>query len=300
MNARQLIVIQGPTASGKTALAIALAKRLNTVIFSADSRQFYREVAIGTAKPSVEEQDGVQHYFIDSHSITTPVSAAQFEKEAMPLLLKSFETHQQVILVGGSGLFIDAITKGLDDFPSDDAVQRKWQTVFENQGLDPLQRQVQKMDADFFNQMDQQNPHRLIRAIEIMELTGETMTHLHQTPKKTRPFEVKSFVLSPDRAALYARIDQRVHHMVAEGLIDEVKSVEHLRHLQSLNTVGYKEVFDYLGGNIDLDRAIELIQRNSRRYAKRQITWFKRNPDNIWIASLDLEERLQIIEAQIN
>lgn len=294
---KRLVVIQGPTASGKTALAIALAKSLSCEIISADSRQFYREVSIGTAKPSIEEQDGIVHHFIDSHSLETPVSAAQFEKEGLERLSTLFQKHDIAILVGGSGLFIDALCDGLDDLPSKKEVQQKWETLYQEKGIKALQQLVEEGDPVLYKKMDQQNPHRLIRALEIMELSAQKVSDLRTNQTVERPFEILRFVLNPDREILYKRINQRVEEMIDQGLETEVKSVAHLRHLQSLNTVGYKEIFAYLDGDYSLERAIELIQQNSRRYAKRQLTWFRRNPKNIWIEDLDLAKRMKIIQS---
>lgn len=292
---KKLLVIQGPTASGKTALSIALAKHLGCEILSADSRQFYREVGIGTAKPSLEEQEGITHHFIDSHSLETPVSAAQFEKEGLAILEDLFKRNDCAILVGGSGLFIDALCDGLDDLPSDKSVQQKWESLFKSEGIEKLQNLVKDNDPSLYEQMDQQNPHRLIRALEIMELSGKTVSELRTHTHRERPFEIIRFVLEPDREILYKRINARVEEMIEQGLVEEVRSVAHLRHVQSLNTVGYKEIFSYFDGELDLDRAIEMIQQNTRRYAKRQLTWFRRNPNNIWINELETAKRLKII-----
>lgn len=296
---KRLIVIQGPTASGKTALAIALAQSLGCEILSADSRQFYREVGIGTAKPTQEEQAGIPHHFIDSHSLETPVSASQFEREGLVLLNDIFTQQDNAILVGGSGLFIDALCDGLDDLPNDKKVQLKWEKMFKGQGIQPLQEKVKEWDPVHFHQMDQQNPHRLIRALEIMELSGQKLSDLRTNTSVKRPFETLRFVLSPERELLYQCINQRVLEMIDQGLETEVKSVAHLRHLQSLNTVGYKEMYAYLDGEYDLPRAIELIQQNTRRYAKRQLTWFRRNPKNIWIEETDLAKRMKIIQSHL-
>lgn len=294
-NKPQLIVIQGPTASGKTALAIALAKHFQTVVFSADSRQFYKEISIGTAKPSMEEQDGIAHFFIDSHSITEPVSAKQYEREALALLEQEFEKYPVIVLVGGSGLFIDALVDGFDDLPKDEQIQKQWQVLLEQEGIETLQNELKQRDPEHFEKVDQQNPHRLIRALELIELTGKTIAEIRTGESKQRFFDSTFYTLSPPREWLYNRIDHRVHLMMEDGLEDEVESVLHLKDLQSMNTVGYKEFFDYFEGKQSLDRTIELIQRNSRRYAKRQLTWFRRRKENQWIETTDLEERLQVI-----
>ncbi len=284
---KQLIVIEGPTASGKTGVSVSLALKLKTIILSADSRQFYKEIQIGTAKPTKEEQKGVQHYFIDSHQLKDEVSSAQFEKEALLILEKEFQTRDKIILVGGSGMFIDALCIGLDKIPSSRELRNQIQKEYETHGISPLLHELEKKDATYFNEVDLQNPMRIIRAIEAIRLSGEKYSSLRKKKPAIRPFEVKRFVLNHPRENLYDRINQRVDGMINAGLIAEAQSVQHLRHLSSLNTVGYKELFDYFDGNISLNKAIELIKQNSRRYAKRQITWFKRHKDATWIDYTD-------------
>ncbi len=280
---KELIVIAGPTAGGKTAVSIALAKHLNTCVFSADSRQFYKELSIGTAKPTLAEQNGVQHYFIDSHSIKDEVSAAQYEKEALPLLFEKFKEHDQIILTGGSGLFIDALCYGLDNIPTDPKIKKKYQLIFEEKGIEVLQKKLQEKDSEFYHQVDLTNSRRLIRALEAIEITGEKYSLLRTKNTTPRPFSIKTFIIDHQREVLYQRINYRVDEMMKQGLLKEVKSVYSLRHLTSLNTVGYKEIFEYLDNKISLEKAIDLIKRNTRRYAKRQLTWFRRNKDAIWI-----------------
>lgn len=296
---KTLVVIQGPTACGKTALSIALAKVLLCEILSADSRQFYREISIGTAKPSLEEQAGIPHHFIDSHSIETPVTAAQFEKEALQKLETIFQNDDIAILVGGSGLFIDALCYGLDPLPADSSIQEKWQKVLTTQGLSFLQQELYKLDPVYASEVDLDNPHRVIRALEIIELTGKTMKEVRTDKKQDRSFGIQRYVLDMPREELYARIDERVLQMIKDGLIEEALSVEKFQHLQSLNTVGYKEIFQFLKGEMDKEEAIAAIQQNSRRYAKRQLTWFRRDPENQWINSTTTETRLREILADL-
>ncbi len=296
---KHLIVIQGPTASGKTALSIALAKKWNCSILSADSRQFYKEISIGTAKPTEKERDGVPHYFIDSHSIQEPVSAAQFEREALTVLEKEFLNNDKCILVGGSGLFIDALCDGLDPLPSNAETQKKWQEFYDKEGLEKLQEELKKLDPDYYRQVDIKNPHRILRALEILTLTSKKMAEVRKNQKVERSFNIHRFVITLPREKLYKRIDLRVHEMMNEGLLEEVKSVIHFQHLQSLNTVGYKELFAHITGDYDLETAIAQIQQNSRRYAKRQLTWFRRNPDNIWLEGMETEERARELEKQL-
>jgi len=297
-NSNHLIVIQGPTASGKTALAIALAKKWNCAVLSADSRQFYREISIGTAKPSAEEQDGVPHFFIDSHSVEQPVSAAQFEKEALEILEREFKKRNVSILIGGSGLFIDALCNGLDPLLSDIEMQKKWQSVYEHEGLTKIQDELKTLDPDYANNVDLQNPHRVLRALEIISLTGKKMAEVRKNQIASRPFEIIRFVITLPREILYKRIDERVLQMIEEGLLEEAKTVLPFHQLQSLNTVGYKELFAHLKGETDLKSAIGLIQQNSRRYAKRQLTWFRKNKENIWLLGQTTEDRkAEILES---
>lgn len=283
MSSKRLIVIGGPTASGKTGVSVELAKHFQTVIFSADSRQFYQEIGIGTAKPTLEEQSGIKHHFIDSHQLTSPLSAGQFEKEALALLEQEFENNDTIILVGGSGMFISALIHGIDEFPHDKELRQQLNDRLAAEGLEILQKELATKDATYYAEMDAHNPVRVIRALEIIELTGQKYSEQRIGKQWQRNFSTEMFVLNHDRQILYDRINQRVHQMMEDGLEAEVKSVNHLRDIQSLNTVGYKEMFQYFDQEIELDRAIELIQQNSRRYAKRQITWFKRYKDATWI-----------------
>lgn len=297
---QQLIVIEGPTASGKTSLAVALAKALNTVVLSADSRQFYQELSIGTAKPSQEEMDGVPHYFIDSHPISSPVSAAQFEAEALNLIEGELASHQKIILVGGSGLFIDALCVGLDPIPTDAATQAVLRKELEENGLEPLLEELKEKDPEFYQQVDKQNPMRILRALEVIRLTDIPFTTWRKNELPKRPFEVIRFVINHPREVLYDRINLRVDLMIETGLIEEVKSVSQYRNLTALQTVGYKEVFDYLDGTIDLPTCIEKIKQHTRNYAKRQLTWFKRHPEAVWLDAKSTKELcdeiLQIIQ----
>ncbi len=291
MKSKKLIVIQGPTASGKTALAIALAKQFETVIFSADSRQFFKEMSIGTAKPTMDEQAGIKHYFIDSHSVQDPVSAADFEKEALALLEQEFKQHEYIILVGGSGMFIDALCDGLDDIPNDENLRNDLSLQVKNEGLSKLLMELKEKDVNYYDLVDKQNANRIIRAIEAIRLTGQPFSSLRKAQKKQRFFEIYRYVINLPREVLYERINLRAAHMFENNLIEEVKNLSPFRDLQSLNTVGYKEVFEYLDGKISFEQAIELVQQNSRRYAKRQLTWFRRNDANFWLKSQSTQEQ---------
>lgn len=284
---KHLIVIEGPTASGKTSLSIALAKHFHTCILSADSRQFYRELSIGTAKPDAEEQDGVQHYFIDSHNLEDEVTAAQYEEEASALLDRLFQQHDVIILTGGSGMFIDSLCIGLDPIPASKDLREELTSQVESEGLDVLLNELRSKDPDFYQEVDRNNPARVIRAIEAMRLSGESFTSLRKKQPKKRSFKIHRFVIDHDREVLYDRINQRVDQMMEQGLLEEARSVHHLKELSSLKTVGYRELFDYFEGQTDLETAVNLIKMNTRRYAKRQLTWFRRHPEAHWIPFSD-------------
>ena len=287
---KHLIVIEGPTASGKTGLSIELARRLSTSVISADSRQFYKELSIGTAKPTLEEQAGIPHFLIDSHSITEEVTAAQFEREALAILEHEFSTKDTVILTGGSGMFIDALCIGLDPIPTSIELRNQINLEFEENGLKPLLNELEQKDPTYFNTVDQHNPMRIIRAIEVIRLTGKQFSEFRKANPTKRSFKVHRFVIDHPREQLYKRINARVDQMMANGLLEEVKSVVQFRNLSSLNTVGYKELFNYLDGNCDLASAVHYIKQNTRHYAKRQLTWFKRHPESIWINYSSTEE----------
>ena len=276
-------------------MAIALAKKINSVILSADSRQFYKETSIGTAKPSLEEQAGIKHYFIDSHSIHQPLTSAQFEKEALEVLKTEFLRHKTIILVGGSGLFIDALCHGLDDVPHDENIKNQLNNEFESQGLAPLLAELEAKDPIFYAKVDLKNPVRIIRALEVIRITNKTFSSFHTFQAKKRPFEFQKFVIDLPRELLYERINKRVDIMLKNGLLQEVQGLLAWQNLSALNTVGYSELFDYLNNKISFEEAIELIKRNSRRYAKRQLTWFRRDEKAVWIQELTKENQVQKI-----
>ena len=293
---RKLIVIQGPTASGKTKLAVQLAKVLNTVVVSADSRQFYREIQIGTAKPTPEEQEGVQHYFIDSHSIHSPVTSAQYEKEAVLLLNQLFKTTSYVILVGGSGMFIDALCDGINEIPKDDLIKEQLNSELQTKGLSYLLEELKAKDEYYYKKVDKGNPLRVIRALEVIRSTGTTYSSfLDKNTIVKRDFENLKFVIDLPREMLYERINLRVDQMINNGLLQEVKRVFEYSSLQSLNTVGYKELFSYLNSEIAYKDAVELIKKNTRNYAKRQLTWFRKDKNAIWLSSVEIEDQMHEI-----
>lgn len=276
-------------------MGIALAKHWNTIVLSADSRQFYKETAIGTAKPSLEEQDGVKHYFVDSHSIHEPLTSAQYEKDALAILEEEFKSRDIILMVGGSGMFVDALCYGLDDIPHNAEVKNELNQAFEQNGLEPLLLELKEKDPAYYESTDQKNPVRIIRALEVIRISGKTYSSYQKFQPQVRDFEIHKFVIDLPREYLYQRINKRVELMLEAGLLEEVKSLFKWKDLQTLNTVGYSELFSYLNDEIDLDRAIELIQQNTRRYAKRQLTWFRRDPKNQWISETDFNEQFQYV-----
>lgn len=278
---QEIIVIQGPTASGKTALGVALAKHFHSVVISADSRQFYTEMNIGTAKPSKEEMQGIPHYFIDSHSIHQPVTAGAFEQEALNLLENELSNLQKVILVGGSGMFVDALCKGLDSVPVDQEIQLQLRKELEEKGLEILLEELKEKDPEYYHQVDKMNSHRILRALEVIRSTGNTFSSLRTNFKNDRKFICRYFHIDHERDILYERINHRVDLMMENGLLEEVKSLNQFRNIASLQTVGYKELFDYLDGKWSLETAVEKIKQHTRNYAKRQMTWIRRNEESI-------------------
>jgi tRNA dimethylallyltransferase len=299
-----LIVIAGPTASGKTAAAIQLAQHFNTVVVSADSRQFFREMSIGTAKPTAEELAAAPHYFINSHSITESFSVGDFERECLVLLEELFQKHQVVILAGGSGLYIKAICEGFDELPTaDPAIRERLNNELSEKGLPALQERLKLVDPVYYNEVDINNPQRVIRAIEVYESSGRTFSSYRTAKTNKRTFTIIKLGLDMPREVLYGRINRRVDLMVADGLVAEVEGLLPYRHLNALNTVGYSEVFNYLDGNTDLPTAISMIKQNTRRFAKRQMTWFRKDEGIVWVDALGddlMEEMLGVIENGIN
>jgi tRNA dimethylallyltransferase len=271
-----IFVVQGPTASGKTGLAISLASYLDTEIISFDSRQFYKELEIGVARPSIQELQQVKHHFIASHTVQAPLNAAQFATQAQPILTKLLQERGNAVLVGGSALFADALLLGLDPLPHDVQVRAKWQNLFEQQGLLALQQALQQCDPNFYREVDNKNPLRLIRALEVNELTGKSNLELRKGARKD-PANIKRFMVNLPRPELYARIDARVDQMLSEGLENEVRLFyPEMQQLKPLQTVGYQEFFPYFEGLYNKDTAIEKVKQHTRNYAKRQMTWMSR------------------------
>ena len=300
-NKKYLISVVGPTAIGKTALSIKLANYFKTEIVSADSRQFFKEMSIGTAAPTVEELTAAPHHFIHHKSITEDYNVGTFEKEALKKIEELHQKHDIVIMVGGSGLYVDAVTKGLDYFPDvDPKIREQLNNTLENEGLEVLQLQLKNLDIVAYNTIAIDNPHRVIRALEICIGTNKPYSSFLNKEKNKRPFKTITVGLTADREIIYNRINKRVDIMVENGLIDEVKSLIEHKHLNALNTVGYKEIFNALNNTWSLDFAISEIKKNSRRFAKRQLTWFNRNNDTLWFDySTPLEKIIKSIKESI-
>lgn len=299
-SSKYLISIAGPTAIGKTAAAIELARHYQTEILSADSRQFYREMSIGTAKPSPEELVAAPHHFIGSHSIEDDINVGDFEREGLALLDNLFIKHDLVVMAGGSGLYIKAITEGFDDLPeADAAIRENLNSIFAEHGIGALQKRLQLSDPDYYARVDLQNPQRLIRALEVCETTGQPYSSFRTGNNRQRPFNIIKIALDMPREELYERINKRVDMMVESGLLDEVKQLLPYRHLNALNTVGYSEIFEYLDGKTDLATAIAMIKQNTRRFAKRQLTWFRKDKDTQWFHPTDIPAIINYINAII-
>ena len=280
---KKLIVIVGPTAVGKTGLALQLAGHFHTEIISADSRQIYRELAIGTAKPTEAELTQVTHHFINSHSIHENYDANQFGEEALALIHKLFERYDYLVVCGGSGLYIKALLEGFDDIPEvADDVRDQLIEEFENKGLLWLQNKMRELDPEHFQSIDQKNPVRLMRALEVKMATGKSISSFRTSKKKEHLFKIVKIGLELDRAELYKRIDARMDSMIQQGLFEEAQQLYSYKDLNALQTVGYREIFEYLDGQYDKEEAVRLLKRNSRRYAKRQLTWFKRDEEIVW------------------
>ena len=280
---KTLIVIVGPTGIGKTALAIELARHFSTEIISADSRQFFKEMEIGTAKPSPEELNAAPHHFINSHSIQTLFSTGDFEIQALQLMEDLFKKQDLLIMVGGSGLYIDAVCNGLDDLPDTDLnIREQLKQQLEEEGIESIKQQLKIYDPEYYEKVDQANPQRMVRGLEFFLSTGEKLSSYQTNSKKQRPFNILKIGLNMDRAALYQRINHRVDQMMDAGLLEEVKGLKEYRKYNALNTVGYSELFDYLDGHIPLETAVDKIKQNTRRFAKRQLTWFRRDDNTAW------------------
>ncbi len=293
---KTLFVLIGPTGVGKTALSLSIAEMLGCDIVSADSRQMYADLKIGTAAPTGKELARVRHHFVGQLALTDYYSAAQYEIDVLKLTEELFHSHNALLLTGGSMMYIDAVCKGIDDIPTvDDITRRTLLDRYEQEGLEPLVNELRLLDPEYYRIVDLKNPKRVIHALEICYMTGRTYTSFRTRTAKERPFRIVKIGLRREREELYDRINRRVDQMMADGLVEEARSVYPYRQLNSLNTVGYKEMFKYLDGEWDLDFAIEKIKQNSRIYSRKQMTWFKRDTDIRWFHPDQKEEILQHI-----
>lgn len=298
---KKLIVIVGPTGVGKTELCLQIAEHLNIPIVNADSRQIFSEIPIGTAAPTPEQQQRVKHYFVGNHHLDDYYSASLFEEDVMQLLTDNlFNTSDVVLMSGGSMMYIDAVCNGIDDIPTIDDNTREWMKQrLETEGLPRLVEELKLLDPEHWKIVDRNNPRRVVHALEICHMTGKTYTSFRQNAKKQRPFDIIKIGLNRDREELYNRINARVLQMFDEGLVDEALAVYDKRGLNSLNTVGYKETFEYLDGLITIDQCIFNIQSNSRRYCRKQQTWFKRDKNIMWFHPDNIKEIINYIDNQL-
>ncbi|MBU1374018.1 MAG: tRNA (adenosine(37)-N6)-dimethylallyltransferase MiaA [Bacteroidetes bacterium] len=297
---KTLIVIAGPTAIGKTALAIEIAQTYQTEIISADSRQFFKEMSIGTAKPNPQELATVPHHFINSHSIHEEVSVGTFEKQASAKIDTLFQQNDVLVMVGGSGLYINAVLYGFDEIPkADENLRNQLNQRLASEGIESLQKQLKELDPTYFNQVDIHNPQRVIRALEVCLTTGKPFSSFRKTQNKERNFNTIFIGLNTEREQLYERINLRVDLMMQDGLLDEVKSLREYQHLNALKTVGYSEIFNHINGEWTLEQAVDKIKQNSRNFAKRQLTWFKRSEDVLWFNPSNSKEILDYVETTL-
>lgn len=296
---KTLIVLIGPTGVGKTDLSIKISEKYGSPIISADSRQLYSDLKIGTAAPTEEYLKRVKHYFVGTLKLTDYYSAAQYESEVISLLEELFKSNDTILLTGGSMMYIDAICKGIDDIPTvDNETRQMMMEKYEKEGLERLCAELKLLDPEYYSIVDLKNPKRVIHALEICYMTGKTYTSFRTGNRKQRPFDIIKIGLCRDREELYDRINKRVDIMINDGLVDEVKSVYQYKNLNSLNTVGYKEIIQYLEGNCTLEFAIEKIKQNSRIYSRKQMTWFKRDNEIIWFHPDREDEIMEYIEAE--
>ncbi len=302
MNAKQktLLVIAGPTAIGKTALAIELAQYFKTEIISADSRQFYQEMSIGTAKPSSQELAQAKHHFVNSHSVTDDFNVGDFEKEAIVILENIFKHNDVAIMVGGSGLYINAVLYGFDELPkASEELREQLNQRLISEGIEPLQKELETLDPNYYAEVDIHNPQRIIRALEVCLSTGKTFSSFRNKQAKQRDFNIILIGLNTDREVLYQRINHRVDLMIKEGLVKEVKSLQAHQYLNALKTVGYSEIFRHLNKEWTLEQAIEKLKQNTRNFAKRQITWFKKNDGIVWFEPKEAQKVISFINEKL-
>lgn len=295
-----LIVLLGPTGVGKTELSLRVASHVGGPIISSDSRQLYKELVIGTAAPTAEQLARVRHYFVGTLSLTDYYNASQFEEEVLSCLENLFQTSPNVVMSGGSMMYIDAVCNGIDDLPTvSPEIRNRLMKRFEEEGLEPIREELKQLDPIHYNEVDLNNYKRVIHALEICLMTGKPYSELRTNPKKQRPFNILKIGLNRDREELCNRINARVDQMMSDGLLEEARKVYAYKHLNSLNTVGYKELFNYLDGEWTLDFAVEKIKRNTRVYARKQMTWFKRDKDITWFHPDDESGVLSFIDAHL-
>ena len=293
---KTLIVITGPTAVGKTALCLEIAKHFDIPIINADSRQIYRELRIGTAQPTKEQMQEVKHYFVGTLGLDDYYSASLFEQQVLECLEQQFLTNDYALLSGGSMMYIDAVCDGIDDIPTiDDETRTLMKQRLADEGLEALVEELKRLDPEYYEIVDRQNPRRVVHALEICVMTGKTYTSFRKREKRQRPFQIVKIGLNRPREELYDRINQRVDQMMADGLLEEARSLYPLRHLNALNTVGYKELFDYLEGRWPLEEAVERIKGNTRRYARKQLTWYKKDERMKWFHPQETEQIISYI-----
>ena len=300
MSTKTLIVVVGATGSGKTDLSLRLATHFAAPILSTDSRQVYRGLPIGTAQPTAEQLATAEHHFIASHELTDNFNCGEYEVQALVRLEELFQKHDTVVAVGGSGLYIQALCEGMDDLPqADEELRKTLSERLKNEGIESLLAELQHLDPTYYEQVDRQNPSRVLRAVEVCLQTGQPYSSLRTGEKRERNFRILKVGIDWVREALYDRINRRVDMMIDEGLEAEARAVYHLRHLNSLQTVGYREMFEYFDGTISREEAIELIKRNSRRYAKRQMTWFRRDEEIRWFSPEEFDSMIDFLENKI-
>lgn len=298
---KYLIVLTGPTGIGKTEVGIKIAKHFNTEIISSDSRQIFKELTIGTAVPGTIELTAVKHHFIQTHSIEENYNASRFENDTLDVINSIFKKNDVVLMVGGSMLYIDAVCNGIDIMPDvDPEIRKSLKDKFENEGLESLRFQLKKLDPDYYNSVDLKNPNRLIHALEICIMTGKPYSSFRSNPKKYRSFSIIKIGLNCDRNVLHNQINLRVDQMIVAGLESEARNLYHLKHLNALNTVGYRELFSFFAGEITREKAIELIKRNSRRYARKQLIWFRNDTEMNWFEPSQANEIITFIENRIS
>lgn len=294
---KKLVVVAGPTAVGKTNLCIKLAKAFSTEIISADSRQFYRELSIGTAKPTREEMQGVTHYFIGSHSIEEDYDVGKYEIDVLNLLEKLFKEKDIIILTGGSGLYIKAVCEGFDEIPDvKEGLREELNLSYEENGLVPLVKELKELDPEYAQEVDLANPQRVIRALEVIKSTDKPFSSFLKQTKKKRPFNIIKVGLNRDREELYKRIDLRMDEMLTRGLLKEATALYQYKNRNALQTVGYQELFDFLDNKYNYEESVRLLKRNSRRYAKRQLTWFKKDSEFQWFHPDQEDEIIKYLE----